>query len=117
MKRVPPADREMHNRNIDEADDCQKACSTGSGTAPAQLTVSANPAGILAGQILDTTLTLSAVGLPAQVITIPVRLAAGNTFDVGNAPPTARPDLMLRDGFEAGTAQQDAALAGSPDGD
>jgi YVTN family beta-propeller protein len=72
-----------------------------SGTAPARLTLAANPAGLLAGQILDTTLTLSAVGFPSQVITIPVRLAAGNTFDVGNGPPSLLPDLVLKDGFEA----------------
>lgn len=74
-----------------------------SGTAPATLTLAANPGGLADGAILDTTLTLTAVGDPAQVITVPVRLSVGDTFDVGNATPPVN-DVIFRNGFEASAA-------------
>jgi hypothetical protein len=80
--------------------------SASGGTAPTTITLSANPAGLADGQILDTSVTLTAVGLPDQVITVPVRLSVGDTFDVGNAVPPIRVDVVHRDGFEtAGAAQ------------
>jgi YVTN family beta-propeller protein len=71
------------------------------GTAPATITLTANPAGFAEGASVDTTVTVTAVGFPAQVITLPVRLAVGNTFVVGNAPPLP-PDAIYRDGFDGG---------------
>ena len=73
------------------------------GTAPATLTLTANPAGLANGVILDTTLTLTAVGNAAQVITVPIRLSAGDTFDVGNATPPVN-DVIFHNGFEAAAA-------------
>jgi hypothetical protein len=80
--------------------------SASGGTAPTTITLSANPAGLADGQILDTTVTLTAVGFPDQVITVPVRLAVGDTFDVGNAVPPIRLDIVHRDGFETSGAAQ-----------
>lgn len=74
--------------------------SASTGTAPATLTLTANPAGLASGTILDTTLTLTAVvGNAAQVITVPIRLSVGDTFDFGNAPPPVA-DVIFRNGFE-----------------
>jgi hypothetical protein len=70
------------------------------GTAPTRLTLTADPAGFADGVSADTTLTLTAVGAPAQVIVIPVRLATGNTFDAGNALPLVQGVAVFRDGFE-----------------
>src|SRR6185503_8166044 len=58
------------------------------GTAPATLQLTADPAGLTDGHVLDTTLVLTAVGQPDQAILIPVRLSMGDTFDagVGNPP-------------------------------
>jgi YVTN family beta-propeller protein len=70
------------------------------GTASTTLGLSANPAGFAEGVSIDTTVTLSAVGFPQQQITIPVRLAVGNTFDVGNAPTPVLPNAIFHDGFE-----------------
>jgi hypothetical protein len=71
------------------------------GTAPATVTLTANPAGFAEGVSVDTTLTVAAVGNPTQTITVPVRLGVGNTFVVGNATPP-RPDAIYRDGFDGG---------------
>lgn len=76
------------------------------GTAPTTITFTANPAGLADGTILDTTVTLTAIGVPGQVITIPVRLAVGGTFDIGNALPPLRIDLVHGDGFENPVATQ-----------
>lgn len=56
------------------------------GTAPATLTLTANPAGFAGGVTETATVTLAATGDPSQVIKIPVTLAVGNTFVVGRAP-------------------------------
>jgi hypothetical protein len=69
------------------------------GTAPATITLTADPAGLADGASEDTTLTLTAVGNPGQVITVPVRLAAGNTFVTGNGPPPPV-DAIFHDGFD-----------------
>lgn len=58
-----------------------------SGTAPAGLTLTANPAGFTDGTTANASVTLTAVGIPSQTITIPVSLAVGNTFIVGNTNP------------------------------
>jgi hypothetical protein len=71
------------------------------GTAPATITLTANPAGFAEGVSVDTTVTVAAIGFPAQVITVPVRLAVGNTFVVGNGPPLP-PDAIYRNGFDGG---------------
>ena len=69
------------------------------GTAPATITFTANPAGFTEGQSIDATVRIAAVGLPSQMITVPVRLAVGNTFVVGNGPPQVA-DAIYRDGFD-----------------
>jgi hypothetical protein len=69
------------------------------GTAPATITLTANPAGFAEGDSEDTTLTVAAVGNPAQTITIPVRLGVGNTFVVGNGTRPL-PDAIYHDGFD-----------------
>ena len=69
------------------------------GTAPATVTLTANPAGFAEGMSVDTTVRIAAVGFPSQAITVPVRLAVGNTFVVGNGPPPT-PDAIYRDGFD-----------------
>jgi YVTN family beta-propeller protein len=68
--------------------------------APATITLSANPIGFASGTSTDTSVTVTAVGIPGQAITVPVRLAVGNTFDVGNHTPPAVVDPVHRDGFE-----------------
>src|SRR4029077_13638830 len=45
------------------------------GTAPATITFTANPAGFNEGESIDATVRIAAVGLPSQMITVPVRLA------------------------------------------
>ena len=69
------------------------------GTAPATVTLTADPAGFAEGVSVDTTVHIVAVGSASQAITVPVRLAVGNTFVVGDAPP-APPDAIYRDGFD-----------------
>ena len=69
------------------------------GTAPATITLTANPAGFADGVSVDTTVTIAAVGLPGQSITVPVRLAVGNTFVAGNAAPPPV-DAIYHDGFD-----------------
>lgn len=56
-----------------------------SGSAPAVLTLTANPAGIPDGSSLQTTVTISATppGQPTQTISIPVGLMVGQTYFVG----------------------------------
>jgi hypothetical protein len=58
--------------------------SSAGGTAPATLTLTGDPAGFAEGTTTETNVTLTAVGFPDQVITVPVTLAAGNTFVVGD---------------------------------
>jgi hypothetical protein len=70
------------------------------GTAPATLQLTADPAGLTDGHVLDTTLILTAVGQPDQAILIPVRLAMGDTFDAGVGNPAIPVNTILRDGFE-----------------
>jgi len=80
--------------------------STAAGTAPATLTLTADPTGLSGGVTEVATVTLAAVDFPSQVITTPVSLAVGNTFSVGNATPTvnqsptanAGPDQTVRQG-------------------
>ncbi len=55
--------------------------SSSSGVAPASLTLSASPTGLAGGTRRRAIVTLTAVGLPDQVIRVPVQLAVGNTFD------------------------------------
>ena len=69
------------------------------GTAPATITLTANPAGFTEGVSEDTTLTISAVGFPDQAIRVPVRLSVGNTFVVGNGAPPPE-DAIYHDGFD-----------------
>lgn len=67
--------------------------STGSGTAPASLTLTANPAGIANGSALSTTLTLVAPaqgGQPTQTLTIPVLLGKDIPLYVGTSDPPQR---------------------------
>jgi hypothetical protein len=54
--------------------------SAGAGTAPATLTVTADPVGFAGGVTEEATVTLTAVGIPGQVTTVPVTLSVGNTF-------------------------------------
>jgi len=70
------------------------------GSAPTTLTLSANPAGLAEGVSVDASVTLAAVGIPDQVIVVPVRLAVGNTFEVGNAMPPVVVDFIVRNDFE-----------------
>ena len=65
--------------------------STTTGTAPATLTLTANPRGFAGGTTQEAGVTLAAVGLPGQTITIPVRISVGNTFSNGN-PTTSTLD-------------------------
>jgi hypothetical protein len=44
--------------------------------------------------------TLTAVGFPDQVLFVPVRLAVGNTFEVGNAMPPFPVNKIYGNGFE-----------------
>lgn len=60
--------------------------STTTGTAPAIITLTADPAGFGAGTTTDATVTLTAAGSPTQVIQIPVTLSVGNTFVVARTP-------------------------------
>jgi hypothetical protein len=69
------------------------------GTAPATITFTANPAGFAEGESIETTVRIAAVGFPSQLISVPVRLAVGNTFVVGNGTPPL-PDAIYRNGFE-----------------
>lgn len=67
--------------------------SAGSGTAPASLTLTANPAGIANGSTLSTTLTLVAPaqgGQPTQTLTIPVLLGKDIPLYVGTSDPPQR---------------------------
>jgi YVTN family beta-propeller protein len=57
------------------------------GTAPATLTVAADPAGLGEGVTAEASVTVTAVGMTGQSITVPVTLSVGNTFVVGNANP------------------------------
>jgi YVTN family beta-propeller protein len=69
------------------------------GTAPATVTFTADPAGFGEGVSVDATVRIVSVGSPAQSIAVPARLAVGNTFVVGNAPPPL-PDAIYRNGFD-----------------
>ncbi|BCX04100.1 MAG: hypothetical protein KatS3mg053_2038 [Candidatus Roseilinea sp.] len=67
--------------------------STSSGTAPANLTLTANPAGIANGSTLSATLTLVAPaqgGQPTQTLTIPVLLGKDIPLYVGTSDPPQR---------------------------
>lgn len=65
--------------------------STATGNAPATITLMANPAGLAGGVTRRATVTLQAVGIPDQVITIPVMLSVGNTFVVGETDVADEP--------------------------
>ena len=78
--------------------------SASTGTAPATLALTANPGGFPEGRSEDTVVHLTAVGVPGQVITIPVRLAVGDTFNVGNPTPPVVAEVIHHDSFE-GTSQ------------
>ncbi len=68
-----------------------------SGTAPATLTLTANPTGFVAGSSVDSAVVLRYAGSPAQQIVVPVRVGVGNTFVVGNE---VRPVEIHANGFE-----------------
>jgi YVTN family beta-propeller protein len=59
--------------------------STPSGAAPAAITLTADPSIFAAGSTARATVTLTAAGMPSQVIQIPATLYIGNTF-VGGQP-------------------------------
>jgi YVTN family beta-propeller protein len=64
--------------------------SAATATAPATLTLTADPAGFQGGGLTqEATVTLTAVGIPAQVLEIPVTLSIGNTFVVGKTSAAA----------------------------
>lgn len=73
--------------------------SAGSGTAPASLTLTANPAGIANGSVLSATLTLVAPaqgGQPTQTLTIPVLLGKDIPLYAGsNNPPQRKVRLPI----------------------
>lgn len=77
-----------------------------SGSAPATLTLSADPTGFAEGVRQEAKITLTAEGFPDQVITVPVTLFIGNTFTVGQPNPVigqlpiahAGPDQTVRQG-------------------
>jgi YVTN family beta-propeller protein len=54
------------------------------GTAPATLTLTADPTGLPAGSTSETVVTVAA-GVAGQAVSVPVTLGVGNTFVVGNA--------------------------------
>jgi hypothetical protein len=54
--------------------------SAAAGTAPATLTLTADPVGFAGGVTEEANVTLTAVGIPGQVITVPVTLSVGDTF-------------------------------------
>ena len=56
--------------------------SAATGATPATITLTADPSGFAGGVTKEAEVTLTAVGIPGQVITVPVRLAVGNTFVV-----------------------------------
>jgi hypothetical protein len=85
------------------------------GTAPATLTLTANPSGFAGGVTEETEVTLTAVGIPGQVITVPVTLSVGNTFVV-TPPDTVSPVVTPPAGItipvtEAGGATGSASAA------
>jgi YVTN family beta-propeller protein len=61
--------------------------SAATGTAPATLTLTADPTGFLEGTTEEASVTITAVGIPDQMIMVPVTLAVGNTFVVGSTTP------------------------------
>lgn len=56
------------------------------GTAPATITLTANPTGFGGGSTQEATVTLTAVGNPSQVIEVPVKLSVGNTMNIISVP-------------------------------
>lgn len=72
--------------------------SASSGSVPTTITLTANPSGFAEGSSTDTSISITG-GSPAQTISVPVRLAVGNTFNVGNA---SKPIQLFLDGFEDG---------------
>lgn len=73
--------------------------SAASGAAPTTLTLTAAPAGFADGTTARTTVTITAVEFPTQVLTIPVSVAVGNTFTVSDAtaapPVTPLPTITI----------------------
>jgi hypothetical protein len=67
------------------------------GTAPATLTLTADPLGFAGGTTAEANVTLTAVGIPGQAITVPVTLSVGNTFAVGNTNPGGGVDQCPND--------------------
>jgi hypothetical protein len=57
-----------------------------SGSAPAQLSISANPAGLAVGSTAKATITITSAN--GDSVTIPVSLSIGNTHDHDDDPPT-----------------------------
>jgi hypothetical protein len=57
------------------------------GPAPATLVLTANPAAFADGVRVEARVTVTAVGLAGQVVTVPVTLSVGNTFTAPKAPP------------------------------
>jgi len=88
------------------------------GLAPTSLTLTADPSSFGEGVTAHATVTLAAVGIPGQAITIPVTLAVGNTFVVG-AGPDSDGDTLPDDGDNcpsiANTDQADADADGIGD--
>jgi hypothetical protein len=58
-----------------------------SGSTPATLTLTADPAGFADGATLEAGVTVTSAGTAAQGVTVPVTLSVGNTFLPGNANP------------------------------
>lgn len=74
--------------------------SASQGVAPTYITLTADPSGFVAGDVVDTTVVIIASGVPGQLITVPVRLAVGDTFSVGNAVPPMVAPAIFANGFE-----------------
>jgi hypothetical protein len=89
--------------------------SSAGGTAPATLILTGNPAGFTEGTTGNTTVTLTAVGFPDQGITVPVTLAAGNTFVVGETPPVPACGNGLDDDADGFADLDDPGCIGASD--
>ena len=78
--------------------------STTTGVAPATLILTANPAGFSGGVTEKASVTLTAVGLAGQVITVPVTLSVGNTFTAVCANNVSAGVSVTRSGLRRNSA-------------
>ena len=78
--------------------------STTTGVAPATLILTANPAGFSGGITEKASVTLTAVGLAGQVITVPVTLSVGNTFTAVCANNVSAGVSVTRSGLRRNSA-------------